>query len=780
MSPPSLLRRSSSSSTLSNITLADTRESSVNMADASSTPPTSLPEDVSSDDSELGAKTDRVLRGRRAAKSHLSPDSAATAAENETRAFSGATLVEPSPQEHSSSTVKSELTEKPKAAKHYVQPDPPVLKESKNRLRNERDAARRKSSRLASIPDTVSAAAAKVTSVLGKRSRDALEGGREMLSSVKGLGRRASTLSRGQSQGLVSAGIKEPPAKRSRIFPNLQSSLLDPDRKADRLLPAKEAIPAASIVTVKPTLPRKEKKKWLAKGLYVGQHRHFDGRLTESKNKAKQVAVGSITERTHLPLPMFGHSFDRIEDRDFVIPYDVFAPLPKGQEKPTSWGKLNHNRFVGEATDVWKKKKLPRSSCMCSPPSNEGEMGCGHDCLNRSMDYECDEENCPLPADRCSNRAFATLDERCAKGNKYDVGVEVVKTTNRGFGVRACREFQPDRIIVEYTGEIITSEERDRRMNEEYKNNECYYLMSFQHGMIIDATRGSIARFVNHSCEPNCRVEKITFQGRPRVAMSAGPNGIKTGEELTYDYKFDPFSAANVQECRCGAPSCRGVLGPKPRPKETKKGFVAGVKRTVAKAFGMAESEESDGEPRERQRGRKVLTRRRSDEAETSGETKQKGKKQQLEKENDARAARRAARQSSSSSAVVSASSTPQPQLQSQSTPGLLQRTTTTTTTTTVSTRADSAISAVEERSSETVSLLHSLGSSSRAAEDKTKEKRSSLRQSTLSFQPLGSRPVSLKKSPPAREKSSVMRKDSVKKIAGGVRKVVGSLKGKR
>ena len=92
--------------------------------------------------------------------------------------------------------------------------------------------------------------------------------------------------------------------------------------------------------------------------------------------------------------------------------------------------------------------------------------------------------------------------------------------------------------------------------------------MDFDQSMILDATRGSIARFINHSCEPNCKMIKWTVSGKPRMALFAGDHGIMTGDELTYDYNFDPYSTKNVQECRCGAPSCRGVLGPK--PKETK------------------------------------------------------------------------------------------------------------------------------------------------------------------------------------------------------------------
>lgn len=91
--------------------------------------------------------------------------------------------------------------------------------------------------------------------------------------------------------------------------------------------------------------------------------------------------------------------------------------------------------------------------------------------------------------------------------------------------------------------------------------------MSFDQNMIIDATTGSIARFVNHSCNPNCRMIKWIVGGNPRMALFAGDRPIMTGEELTYDYKFDPFSAKNVQSCLCGEHNCRGVLGPKPKEK---------------------------------------------------------------------------------------------------------------------------------------------------------------------------------------------------------------------
>jgi histone-lysine N-methyltransferase ASH1L len=89
-------------------------------------------------------------------------------------------------------------------------------------------------------------------------------------------------------------------------------------------------------------------------------------------------------------------------------------------------------------------------------------------------------------------------------------------------------------------------------------------------------------------------MEKWTVGGKPRMALFAGDQGIMTGDELTYDYNFDPFSQKNVQECRCGAKNCRGVLGPKAkeekRPKEevnrpASSNSLAGAKRKLAQIF---------------------------------------------------------------------------------------------------------------------------------------------------------------------------------------------------
>ncbi|PMD25635.1 mitochondrial carrier [Hyaloscypha hepaticicola] len=358
------------------------------------------------------------------------------------------------------------------------------------------------------------------------------------------------------------------------VWSNGKLVVAEPPRKKKK---TEEAVVEKEKLTVEdekkpdPKPNGKREKVWLTKGLYAGQ---------ENRN------------------------FDWFADGDFKLPFDVCSPLPPGQPKPDEWRKTSSNRFVGEAAAMWKKSSLFdsfSSKCVCTP-----EGGCDEDCQNRIMLYECDDTNCAAGRDRCTNRAFADLQERRKAGGKYRIGVEVIKTEDRGYGVRTNRCFDPHQIIVEYTGEIITEDECDRRMNEDYKDNECYYLMSFDQNMIIDATKGSIARFVNHSCKPNCRMVKWIVGGKPRMALFAGDGPIMTGEELTYDYNFDPFSAKNVQECRCGSDNCRGVLGPKPKPpvkesiKEAVKAGVKAGKRKLKELLGGDDDDENSRSPKKR------------------------------------------------------------------------------------------------------------------------------------------------------------------------------------
>ncbi|KAK4200169.1 hypothetical protein QBC40DRAFT_74080 [Triangularia verruculosa] len=389
----------------------------------------------------------------------------------------------------------------------------------------------------------------------------------------------------------------EPPRKRTKVD----------DQPANETA-SKEPATAEPSEPAPPPIKQRRVKQWHKKGLYAGQETPTDitqGLTTQEKKQLAQIPelLKPVIPNKTLPLPMYNGLRMLIHGRDFKLPFDLCNPLPPGQPKPPSYRTITKNRFVGDAAAYWKKSPHFEdfsSKCVCKP-----EDGCAEDCQNRIMLYECDDTNCNAGREFCTNRAFQDLQERTKQGGRYRVGVEVLKTSDRGYGVRSTRCFEANQIIMEYTGEIITEEECERRMNEKYKDNECYYLMSFDQNMIIDATTGSMARFVNHSCSPNCRMIKWIVSGQPRMALFAGDKPIMTGEELTYDYNFDPFSAKNVQKCLCGSTNCRGVLGPKPKEvkppkpakeeKKTAKGSIKVGKRKLKELLVGAEDEEGNG-----------------------------------------------------------------------------------------------------------------------------------------------------------------------------------------
>ncbi len=84
---------------------------------------------------------------------------------------------------------------------------------------------------------------------------------------------------------------------------------------------------------------------------------------------------------------------------------------------------------------------------------------------------------------------------------------------------------------------------------------------------VIDACRrGGIARFINHSCNPNCRVEKWVVNGEIRVGIFAD-RFIPKGTELTIDYQYDRVGL-HRQACYCGEPTCAKFIGAKKRKRD--------------------------------------------------------------------------------------------------------------------------------------------------------------------------------------------------------------------
>ena len=145
---------------------------------------------------------------------------------------------------------------------------------------------------------------------------------------------------------------------------------------------------------------------------------------------------------------------------------------------------------------------------------------------------------------------------------------KVRRSKVHGLGVFATHAIRKGKRIVEYLGARVTHAEADRRYDDKDENDNHTFLFIVDRRTVIDAgVDGNDARFINHSCDPNC---ESTTQNR-RVFIEAIRN-IAVGEELAYDYQIqrdadDPANVDEVFACRCGAKSCRGtMLWPAKRP----------------------------------------------------------------------------------------------------------------------------------------------------------------------------------------------------------------------
>ena len=144
-----------------------------------------------------------------------------------------------------------------------------------------------------------------------------------------------------------------------------------------------------------------------------------------------------------------------------------------------------------------------------------------------------------------------------------------------GRGVFARRRIREDETVCEYKGEIISEAEVARRYPEDMHGLNHTFIFGVAHDHNIDGgSQGNIARWINHSCAPNCD----TYEKDKRMFIRA-IRDIRPGEELSYDYCIETNERITKEvksrwPCWCGAKKCRGtVLVPEPKKakKKTKK-----------------------------------------------------------------------------------------------------------------------------------------------------------------------------------------------------------------
>jgi len=139
-------------------------------------------------------------------------------------------------------------------------------------------------------------------------------------------------------------------------------------------------------------------------------------------------------------------------------------------------------------------------------------------------------------------------------------------------GVFAAKDIPKGTKVIEYVGEKISKKESDIRAEialekaKKNKNKGAVYIFTLNKRYDIDGdVPYNTAKYINHSCDPNCETEII----KGHIWIIAIKN-IKKGEEISYDYGYD-FENHKEHPCKCGSKNCVGYIVAKEHRKKLKK-----------------------------------------------------------------------------------------------------------------------------------------------------------------------------------------------------------------
>ncbi len=144
---------------------------------------------------------------------------------------------------------------------------------------------------------------------------------------------------------------------------------------------------------------------------------------------------------------------------------------------------------------------------------------------------------------------------------KFDPPFATGNSPMQGLGVFATQRIAAGVRLIEYAGERLTPEQADARYPEASGDRHHTFLFAIDDRVVIDAAvGGNQARFINHSCDPNC--DAVIEDGRIWIETI---RDVEAGEELAYDYAYvlaerHTPAAKRRFPCHCGAARCRGTI----------------------------------------------------------------------------------------------------------------------------------------------------------------------------------------------------------------------------
>ncbi|KAL2857695.1 complex proteins associated with Set1p component N-domain-containing protein [Aspergillus pseudoustus] len=275
------------------------------------------------------------------------------------------------------------------------------------------------------------------------------------------------------------------------------------------------------------------------------------------QKEIKALNQPSDSGPTHQPATIDGYYVPnttgaaRTEGRKRILESEKSKYLPhrikvqKAREEREAKAKSDPQNAAAEAARIAAAKTISKSTSRSTRVNN------------RRLIADINAQKQALPSQSGDSDAL-----RFNQLKKRKKPVRFARSAIHNWGLYAEVNISANEMIIEYVGEKVRQQVADMRERRYLKSGiGSSYLFRIDENTVIDATkRGGIARFINHSCTPNCTAKIIKVDGSKRIVIYA-LRDIERDEELTYDYKFErEWDSDDRIPCLCGSAGCKGFL----------------------------------------------------------------------------------------------------------------------------------------------------------------------------------------------------------------------------